>query len=110
MKLEQQIIHEEEVFDDLEDFDLQEPVYQVWILGINNDETINDYSEYLFESSNSMEAIQYAKDFIENENYKTMQIDADKIEVVVETVVIYDSSEENIGTVFSEEINLKEDY
>lgn len=109
MKTEQQLMQEEE-FDELDDFDLQEPVYQVWILGINDDETVNDFSECLYESKYPDDAINYAKDFIDSEEYKTMQINSNKIEIVVETVVIYDSSEENIGTLFSEEINLKEEY
>lgn len=103
----------EEMFDDLnelEDFDLQNAKYQIWLLGYNKDQEITDFEVFINEYDDPDKAVKYAKLFLDEERYKTLIVpeDVKYIECLVETVVEIEdeADDENVATLFSEAIEL----
>ena len=94
--------------DDVEEFDLQEATYQVWVISYNTECELVQ-SDIMYLAPNPEDAIKYAEDF-------TMKMEkwSDPInkathyyEVLVETVVDFGDYEENVGTLFSKVIKLE---
>ena len=93
----------------LDDFDAKDAMYQVWILGYDENENITDFEVMLNESKDAESMVEYAKNYVEEERYETMTFpdDVKYIEVLVETVVDLEGYNENVGTLFSKIIKIK---
>ena len=93
----------------LDDFDAKDAMYQVWILGYDENENITDFEVMLNESKDVESMVEYAKKCVEEECYKTMTFpnDVKYIEVLVETIVELEGYTENVGTLFSKIIKIK---
>ena len=93
----------------LDDFDAKDAMYQVWILGYDENENITDFEVVLNESKDAESMVEYAKNYVEEERYGTMTFpdDVKYIEVLVETVVELEGYDENVGTLFSKIIKVR---
>ena len=93
----------------LDDFDAKDAVYQVWILGYDENERITDFEVMLSESKDAESMVEYAKRYVEEKHYKTMTFpdEVKYIEVLVETIVELEDYTENVGTLFSKIIKIK---
>ena len=93
----------------LDDFDAKDAMYQVWILGYDENENITDFEVMLNESKDAESMVEYAKKCVEEERYKTMAFpdEVKYIEVLVETIVELEDYTENVGTLFSKIIKIK---
>ena len=93
----------------LDDFDAKDAMYQVWILGYDENENITDFEVMLNESKDAESMVEYAKKYVEEERYETIAFpdEVKYIEVLVETIVDLEDYTENVGTLFSEIIKIK---
>ena len=93
----------------LDDFDAKDAMYQVWILGYDENENITDFEVMLNESKDAESMVEYAERYVEEERYKTMAFpdEVKYIEVLVETIVELEDYTENVGTLFSKIIKIK---
>ena len=94
---------------DLDDFDAKDATYQVWVLSYDENEHITDFEVMVNESKDAESMVEYAENYVEEEQYKTMAFpdEVKYIEVLVETVVDLEDYTENIGTLFSKIIKIK---
>ena len=93
-----------------EDFEAKPAMYQVWMLGYDENEAITDFEVMVNESRDAEYAVEYAKKFVDEERYKTsapFPEDVAYIEVLVETVVDFEDHTENVGTLFTATVNVK---
>lgn len=95
--------------DELDEFDAKPAMYQVWILGYDENEAITDFEVLVNESRDPERTVEYAKTYISEKRYETLAIpeNVEYIEVLVETVVDVEDYESNEGTLFSDTIKLK---
>ena len=93
----------------LDDFDAKDAMYQVWILGYDENENITDFEVVLNESKDAESMVDFAKNYVEEERYGTMTFpkEVKYIEVLVETIVELDGYDENVGTLFSKIIKVR---
>ena len=93
----------------LDDFDAKDAMYQVWILGYDENENITDFEVMLNESKDAESMVEYAKKYVEEERYETIAFpdEVKYIEVLVETIVDLEDYTENVGTLFSKIIKIK---
>ena len=93
----------------LDDFDAKDAMYQVWILGYDENENITDFEVMLNESKDAESMVEYTKKYVEEERYKTIAFpdEVKYIEVLVETIVELEGYTENVGTLFSKIIKIK---
>ena len=93
----------------LDDFDANDAMYQVWILGYDENENITDFEVMLNESKDAESMVEYAERYVEEERYKTMAFpdEVKYIEVLVETIVELEGYTENVGTLFSKIIKVR---
>ena len=93
----------------LDDFDAKDAMYQVWILGYDENENITDFEVMLNESKDAESMVEYAKNYVEEERYETIAFpdEVKYIEVLVETIVELEDYTENVGTLFSKIIKIK---
>ena len=93
----------------LDDFDAKDAMYQVWILGYDENKNITDFEVMLNESKDAESMVEYAERYVEEERYGTMTFpdEVKYIEVLVETVVDLEDYDENVGTLFSKIIKIK---
>lgn len=101
----------EEDFDvsDVEDFDAQPAMYQVWMLGYDENEAITDFEVLINESHDAEYAVEYAKKFVDEKRYETSRPfppEVAYIEILVETVVDIEDYEENVGTLFTATVEI----
>ena len=91
-----------------EDFDAEPARYEVWLLAYDDNYAITDYDRLVQSFSDAEAAVEFAKQYVDNEKYKEEQLPADiaYVEVLVETVVEYESHTENVGTLFTATIDL----
>ena len=94
---------------DLDDFDAKDAMYQVWILGYDENENITDFEVMLNESKDAESMVNFAKKYVEEERYENLKFpdDVKYIEVLVETIVELEDYDENVGTLFSKIIKIK---
>ena len=87
----------------LDDFDAKAAIYQVWVLGYDENENITDFEVMVNESKDAESMVEYAERYVEEERYGTMSFpdEVKYIEVLVETVVDLEGYDENVGTLFS---------
>ena len=93
-----------------EDFVAENGIYQVWILGYNEEQSITDFSEKLYEAKDPERTINFAKAYISGcdiEN-STFPDDVKYVEVLVETIVELDGCEVNVGNLFDEYVEIEE--
>ena len=93
-----------------EDFDVKPAMYQVWMLGYTEDETITDYEVMVNESEDAEYAVEYAKKFVDEKRYESsapFPAEVAYIEVLVETVVDFEDHTENVGTLFTAAVKVK---
>ena len=93
----------------LDDFDAKDATYQVWVLGYDENENITDFEVVVNESKDAESMVEYAKNYVEEERYRTMTFpkEVKYIEVLVETVVELEGYDENVGTLFSKIIKVR---
>lgn len=93
----------------LDDFDVKDATYQVWVLGYDENENITDFEVMIDESKDAESMVEYATNYVEEERYGTMAFpdEVKYIEVLVETVVDLEDYDENVGTLFSKIIKIK---
>lgn len=93
----------------LDDFDVKDATYQVWVLGYDENENITDFEVLVDESKDAESMVEYATNYVEEERYGTMTFpdEVKYIEVIVETIVDLEDYNENVGTLFSKIIKIK---
>ena len=93
----------------LDDFDVKDATYQVWVLSYDENENITDFEVLVNESKDAESMVDFAKKYVEEERYKTMTFpdEVKYIEVLVETIVELEDYTENVGTLFSKIIKIK---
>ena len=93
----------------LDDFDAKDAMYQVWVLGYDDNENITDFEVMIDESKDAESMVEYAERYVEEERYGTMSFpdEVKYIEVLVVTVVDLEDYNENVGTLFSKIIKIK---
>lgn len=93
--------------DELEDFNLSEATYQVWVFKL--DELQNVVGESLIETfANPEEALRHAKALaVVLEDTYAEDGQTVYLELVVETVVDFGDYDENVATIFRDVIKLK---
>ena len=93
-----------------EDFEAKPAVYQVWMLGYNENELITDYEVLVNESKDAEYAVEYAKKFVEEERYndsRPFPPEVAYIEILVETIADIEGFETNVGTLFTTTVKIK---
>ena len=92
----------------LDDFDAKDAMYQVWVLGYDENENITDFDVLVNESKNAESMVEYATNYVEEERYENLKLpdEVKYIEVLVETVVDLEDYDENVGTLFSKIIKI----
>ena len=93
----------------LDDFDAKDAMYQVWVLGYDENENITDFEVLVNESKDAESMVEYAERYVEEERYGTMSFpdEVKYIEVLVETIVDLEGYDENVGTLFSKIVKVK---
>ena len=93
----------------LDDFDAKDAIYQVWVLGYDENENITDFEVMIDESKDAESMVECATNYVEEERYGTMTFpdEVKYIEVLVETVVDLEDYDENVGTLFSKIVKVK---
>ena len=93
----------------LDDFDAKDAMYQVWVLGYDDNENITDFEVMIDESKDAESMVEYAERYVEEERYGTMTFpdEVKYIEVLVETIVDLEGYNENVGTLFSKIVKVK---
>ena len=93
----------------LDDFDAKDAMYQVWVLGYDENENITDFEVLVNESKDAESMVEYAERYVEEERYGTMSFpdEIKYIEVLVETIVDLEGYDENVGTLFSKIVKVK---
>ena len=93
----------------LDDFDAKDAMYQVWVLGYDENENITDFEVMIDESKDAESMVEYAERYVEEERYGTMSFpdEVKYIEVLVETIVDLEGYNENVGTLFSKIVKVK---
>ena len=93
----------------LDDFDAKDAMYQVWVLGYDENENITDFEVMIDESKDAESMVEYAERYVEEECYGTMSFpdEVKYIEVLVETIVDLEGYNENVGTLFSKIVKVK---
>ena len=93
----------------LDDFDAKAAIYQVWVLGYDENEHITDFEVMVNKSKDAESMVEYAEHYVEEERYGTMAFpdEVKYIEVLVETVVDLEDYDENVGTLFSKIVKVK---
>jgi hypothetical protein len=92
-----------------EDFDAKPAKYQVWVLGYNKDEAITDYEALVKVFDSAEDAVEYAKNFVDEKSYETLApfpAEVAYLEILVETVVDFEDHTENVGTLFSATVKI----
>jgi hypothetical protein len=91
------------------DFDAKPAKYQVYALGYNKDEAITDYEAFVKEFDKAEDAVEYAKNFVDEKRYETLApfpAEVAYLEILVETVVDFEDHTENVGTLFSATVKI----
>ena len=93
----------------LDDFDAKDAMYQVWVLGYDENENITDFEVLVNESKDAESMVNFAKKYVEEERYENLKFpdEVEYIEVLVETIVELEDYTENVGTLFSKIIKVK---
>ena len=93
----------------LDDFDAKDAMYQVWVLGYDENESITDFEVLVDESKDAESMVEYAERYVEEERYENLKFpdEVKYIEVLVETIVNLEGYDENVGTLFSKIIKIK---
>ena len=93
----------------LDDFDAKDAMYQVWVLGYDENENITDFEVLVNESKDAESMVEYAERYVEDERYGTMSFpdEVKYIEVLVETIVDLEGYNENVGTLLSKIVKVK---
>ena len=93
----------------LDDFDAKDAMYQVWVLGYDENENIIDFEALVNESKDAESMVNFAKKYVEEERYENLKFpdEVEYIEVLVETIVELEDYTENVGTLFSKIIKVK---
>ena len=101
-------LDEELNLDEVEDFEAKPAMYQVWVLGYNEKQEITDFDVFINESQDPDKAVDYAKQFIIEERFKTLSIPEDVcfLSVEVEEVADFGDHTENVGTLFSDTVKI----
>jgi len=100
--------------EELEDFDLVEstPDYQIWLFGYDVDHNLTNFDFNVDSFADHREAIKCAKYFTNKDiilaNVQNIPAEVKYISVEVETVISTEDLEENIDTIYAEEVNLYE--
>ena len=91
-----------------EDFDAKPAQYEVWLLAYDDNYAITDYDRLIQSFSDPEAAVEFAKNYVDNERYKEEKLPGNiaYIEVLVETVVEFEEHTENVGTLFTATIDL----
>ena len=91
-----------------EDLEMKPASYQVWLLAYDDNYAITDYDHLVQSFSDAEAAVEFAKNYVDNERYKEEKLPDNiaYIEVLVETVVEYEDHTENVGTLFTATIDL----
>lgn len=96
--------------DELEDFDVKSAKYQVWVFKYDKDQNILDDNLLIGEFEEPDAAITKAKELVINLKALMNMVTPESyyLQVEVETVVDVDGGEENVATIFQENIQMKE--
>lgn len=92
-----------------EDFDEQDAMYQVWLVGYREDGSDSDFQVMVNESKSPEAMAEYAKLFADERRYETLSIPEDVmyVEITVDTAVKIDGSESQEGALFRTVIKVK---
>ena len=93
----------------LDDFDAKDAMYQVWVLGYDENKNITDFEVMIDESKDAESMVEYAERYVEEERYENLKFpdEVKYIEVLVETIVDLEGYDENVGTLFSKIVKVK---
>ena len=93
----------------LDDFDAKDAIYQVWVLGYDENENITDFEVMVNESKDAESMVEYATNYVEEECYENLKFpdEVKYIEILVETIVDLEDYDENVGTLFSKIVKVK---
>lgn len=96
--------------DELEDFDMKSAKYQIWVFKYDKDQNILDDNIMFGEFTAPDAAVTKAKELVINSKamMKLVTPESYYLQVEVETVVDTDEGEENVATIFQENIQMKE--
>lgn len=99
----------EEFAEGLEDnFELQDPIYEVWIIGYDADQNITDYEKLVDSDTNIDKAIKKAEAIYDDprEVVKDLPAGVSVIGIEVETVVDIDGVATNTNSVYQRRIEI----
>lgn len=99
---------EELDLDEVEDFEAKPAMYQVWLLGYDENDVMC-FKVLANESRAPERMVEYAKTYIDERRYETLSIPecVEYVEVSVETVVDFEDHTENVGTLFTTAVKIK---
>ena len=97
-----------EAFED--EFDAKDAVYQLWLLGYDENQNIVDWDFLVNESKDPELMVKQAKQYVTEEKFKNRKFPENVkfLEVLVETVVELDGMDVNVGNLFDEYIEIEE--
>ncbi len=102
---------EKEEFEAFEDeFDAKDAVYQLWLLGYDENQNIVDWDFLVNESKDPESMVKQARQYIDEEKFKNRKFPENVkfLEVLVETVVELDGMDVNVGNLFDEYVEIEE--
>jgi len=96
--------------DELEDFDVKSAKYQIWVFKYDKEQNILDDNIMIAEFDNPDAAVTKAKELVINSKAMMNMVTPESyyLQVEVETVVDTEDGEENVATIFQENIQMKE--
>ena len=96
--------------DELEDFDMKSAKYQLWVFKYDKDQSILDDTVFIGEFDNPDVAVAKAKDLVINSKAMMHMVTPESyyLQVEVETIINTDEGEENVATIFQENVQMKE--
>ena len=102
---------EKEEFEAFEDeFDAKDAVYQLWLLGYDENQNIVDWDFLVNESKDPELMVKQAKQYVTEDKFKNRAFpnNVKFLEVLVETVVELDGLDVNVGNLFDEYVEIEE--
>lgn len=94
---------------DLGDFELEQPIYQVWVIGYDENKQPAGLEVLVNEYRDPEKAVEYAKKYVFEERFMTLSIpdNVRNLGIEVEEVVNRDGVSEGVGSIFLAGLKLK---
>ena len=91
----------------LDDFELEQPLYQVWAIGYEEDKQTAGLEVLVNEYHDPDEAVEYAKKYVVEERFKTLSIPDNVHYLSIEVEEVVDGGREDAGTIFQDGLKIK---